>query len=102
MMASTDMSSPVTRGELRAEIEQYEIRLDQKFANLATKADLEQGLANLMTKADLEIWGERLLAEFARHTRAIEEALSMQISEVRRSTRTREPARDEVFGPKRR
>jgi hypothetical protein len=35
------ISTPVTRGELREEIERLEIRLDQKLAQLATKADLE-------------------------------------------------------------
>lgn len=90
MMATTDMSTPVTRGELRAEIEQLETRLDQKLdqklANLVTKADLEQRLANVATKADLEIWGgallDRLLTELARHTKAIQESMSTQISVV--------------------
>jgi hypothetical protein len=73
MVASTDMSTPVTRGELREEIEQLEIRLEDKLAHMATKADLE-------------IWGgallERLMTELARHTRAIQEAMATQISVV--------------------
>lgn len=50
MFDATDRSTPVTRGELRAELEQLEIRLEQK---------LEQRLAHLATKAELELWGER-------------------------------------------
>jgi hypothetical protein len=77
MVASTDMSTPVTRGELREEIEQLEIRLEEK---------LEQKLAHMATKVDLEIWGgallERLMTELARHTRAIQEAMATQISVV--------------------
>ncbi|HEX7838036.1 MAG TPA: hypothetical protein VF469_11265 [Kofleriaceae bacterium] len=76
-MATTDMSTPVTRGELRAEIEQLEIRLEQKLDQ-----KLDQKLAHVATKADLEVWGQRLLTELARHTKAIEEALSAQVSVV--------------------
>jgi len=31
MIDSTDMSTPVTRGELEAELEQFETRLERKF-----------------------------------------------------------------------
>src|SRR5512140_2481469 len=48
MIDSTDMSAPVTRGELRAELAEFEIRFDQKIAQLATKAELAQ----LATKAE--------------------------------------------------
>jgi hypothetical protein len=43
------MSTPVTRGELRTELEQF-------------RQQLEQRLALLATKAELEIWGGALLA----------------------------------------
>ena len=74
MMATTDMSTPVTRGELRAEFEQFEQKfeqkleqkLNQKFAEklapLVTKAELEERLAPLATKIELEHWGGALLA----------------------------------------
>jgi hypothetical protein len=79
MADATDMSTPVTRDELRAEL-----------APLATKADLRAELAPLVTKVDLELWGRallarfdaiehRVLAELARHTRAIVESRSTQI-----------------------
>ena len=120
-MATMDMSTPVTRGELQAEIEQLEIRLDQKLdkfeerleqkleqklAHLVTKADFEQRLAQMATKADLDIWGQQLLMELARHTKAIQEALSVQVSVVdekyadlpKRVNRLEKT----VFGPKRR
>jgi len=107
------MSTPVTRGEMQAEFAQFEIRLEQRLAQLATKAELAQlatkaELAQLATKVELEIWGgallariasgeqrlldrmieridaseQRLLMELARHTRAIQETLSGQISIV--------------------
>ena len=44
MADATDMSTPVTRGELREEIERLELRL-----------------AHLATKAEFEIWGGALL-----------------------------------------
>jgi hypothetical protein len=68
---SGDMSTPVTRGELRDELQQLELRIDRK----------------------LEIWGGALLAriessqkqtstELARHARAIQESVSTQISVI--------------------
>jgi len=74
MATSTDdMSIPVTRGELREEIQQLKLRFEQK---------LEQKLAHLATKTELEMWGERCwrasswgssgCSQLARHTRAIQ------------------------------
>jgi chaperonin cofactor prefoldin len=96
MSDSSDMSTPVTRGELREEIEHLEIRLDgidRRLAQMATKADLAQleaatkaDLAQLATQmaTNLDLWGgalfERLLTELARHIKASQEALSTQIS----------------------
>jgi DNA anti-recombination protein RmuC len=92
MLNPTDMSTPVTRGELREEIAQLEARLDQKLDHLETRLDqkldhLETRLKQTFaTKADLEIWGgallERLSTELARHTGASQEAMSTQISIV--------------------
>jgi hypothetical protein len=97
MMDATDMSTPVTRGELREELAQLATKAE--LAQLATKAELAQ----LATKVDL--WGgalvariqsgerfmerlleridsseQRLLAELARHTKASAEAMVAQIS----------------------
>jgi chaperonin cofactor prefoldin len=91
MIGPTDMSTPVTRGELREEIQRLDLRLDhldQKLADMATqmatKADLAQLETKMATKADLDLWGgalfERLLTELARHTKAIQETLSTQVS----------------------
>ena len=109
MNDANDMTTPVTRGELRAELEQLEIRVDHKlerfeqrlerrFEELEVKLEqkleekleqkleekLEKKLAHLATKTDLEIWGgallERMMMELARHTKAIQEALLTQIS----------------------
>jgi len=99
MLDPTDMSTPITRGELREEIAHLEARLDQKLDNLEARLDqkldnlearldqkLEQKLKHVATKADLDIWGgallERLLTELVRHTRAIQESMSTQISAV--------------------
>jgi hypothetical protein len=85
MATSTDdMSTPVTRGELRDELQQLEVRLEQK---------LEQKTAHLVTRTEFEMWGGALLArielgeqriftELARHTRAIQESMSTQISVI--------------------
>jgi hypothetical protein len=104
MVASTDMSTPVTRGELREELEQFrqELRqeLKQELVHLATKAELaplatkaelaplatKAELAHLATKTELELWGgalrahidrteQRLSAELARHAGAIQESM---------------------------
>jgi septation ring formation regulator EzrA len=104
-----DMATPVTRGELRAEIrtavEQRETKLEDKFEKFEDKfekfedkfeklearledkfekleAKLEKRFAQLATKAELEIWGRGMLEELARHTRAIQESMSGQISVI--------------------
>ena len=126
MMDSTDMSTPVTRGELQDVLSQVkqEHRRDLREATspLATKAELHHeiqiAIAPLATKAELEMWGgalvariqqgeqrignlergqeqliglvqqtqqqiqhteQRLLAELARHTSAILEAMRTEI-----------------------
>jgi phage shock protein A len=153
MADATDMSTPVTRGELRAELAQFEQTLEQKLA---------QRLAPLATKAELEVWGgallariesgeqrlleridghgqridrleqrfdrleqrfdrfeqrfdafeqrfdgfeQRLLTELARHTQAIHESMSMQISVIDEKYADLPPRMSrleaEVFAPKR-
>jgi chaperonin cofactor prefoldin len=92
MIDATDTSTPVTRGELREEIERLEIRLDQKLdqklAHMATKADLEiwGGALHMAMKTDFELWGgalfERLLTELARHVKAVQESLPIQVSAI--------------------
>lgn len=72
---ATDMSTPVTRGELREELAKFEIRLDQKFDQ---KLDLWGG-ALLARIAESE---KRMIAELARHCNAIQEALLKQISAI--------------------
>jgi hypothetical protein len=79
--ASTKMSTPVTRGELREELETLKAEMSTKaelaaaiaplatkaelaaaIAPLATKAELEAKIALLATKVELELWGGALLA----------------------------------------
>jgi len=69
MADATDMSTPMTRGELRAEI-----------APLATKVELELWGGALLARLDAV--EHRLLAELARHTRATFESMSTQISVI--------------------
>jgi len=94
MAKRSDMSKPVTRGELVEDLESFDQKLDRK---------LDRKLDQYATKADLEIWGGALSAriggvetrldrveakvdglygELARHTQAILEAMSTQISVV--------------------
>jgi exonuclease VII large subunit len=111
MLDATDMSTPVTRGELREEIAQLETRLetrlDQKLENLETRLDqklerldqkferldqkferLDQKFEHLEIRLEtrLDLWGgallERLMTELARHTRASQEAMSTEISVI--------------------
>jgi len=111
------MTTPVTRGEFA----QFEVRLEQRLAQLVTKAEFDEKIAQLVTKAELderiaplatkvelERWGgallarvlariesgerrmiermdsleQRLLAELARHTKAISESLWAQIAVI--------------------
>jgi hypothetical protein len=100
MVNSTDMSTPVTRGELRDELMQLRREFKQQLEPLATKAELEP----LATKVELELWGgallarlesserrllehidrseQRLHAELARHANALHESMSRMISPI--------------------
>jgi glutamate racemase len=103
MSDSTDMSTPVTRGEFA----QFEIRLEQRLAQLATKAEIAQlatkaeiaqlatkaeiaqlatkvEIAQLATKAELEIWGGALLARLLERIDSSERRL---LAELARHTR---------------
>lgn len=101
MAKRSEMSKPVTRGELLDVLETFEQKLDEK---------LDKKLEKYATKGDLEIWGGALSAriggletrtsavearlgrvetkvdglygELARHTQAILEAMSTQISAI--------------------
>jgi pyruvate/oxaloacetate carboxyltransferase len=61
MVDATDMSTPVTRGELREELEHFRQELKQEFrhelnqelVHLATKAELAQLASQMATKAEL-------------------------------------------------
>ena len=112
MAGATDMSTPVTRGELRAELAPLATKAELRaaiaplatkaeIAPLATKAELRAAIAPLATKVELELWGgallarlegalrarldafeHRLLADLARHTNAAFESMSTQISVI--------------------
>jgi hypothetical protein len=104
MPNATDMSTPVTRGELRQELEKFATKADlKKFATkdlkkFATKADLEKfatkaDLEKFATKVDLEIWvgalaeritesERKLSAELAGHAKALVEWMAGTISGI--------------------
>jgi archaellum component FlaC len=82
----TNMSTPVTRGELRDELAQLEDRIERKF---------DDKLGHLERKFDnkLDLWGGALLAritesenrmvnELKRHAQALFEAMTKQISVI--------------------
>ena len=79
---ATDMSTPVTRGELRDELAQLENRLERKFDN---NLGLWGGaLAAQIRELAAQITGleNRMLDELARHTQAAFESMTKQISVV--------------------
>ena len=85
MSEEMDMSTPVTRGELREEIALLEQKIDQKLAHFATKRELEFWGGALLARMEtfeqrLGGFEQRLLAELAQHTKTISESLSAQIS----------------------
>lgn len=107
MADATDMATPVTRGELRAELVQFEVRFAQFEVRLEQKLEMwggallariesgerriesgeqrlieriESGEQRLLDRIDSS--ERRLLAELARHTRASYEEMSTQISVI--------------------
>ncbi len=94
----TDMSTPITRGELRDELAQLENRIDHKLDHLERTFDHK--LDHLERKFDhkLDMWGgalraqiaeseTRVVSELARHTRAqITESETRVVSELARQT----------------
>jgi hypothetical protein len=99
----TDMSTPVTRGELRDELAQLERRVDDKLDRLERKFDskldlwggaLAAQISELAVQVrdlavqvrDLALQTKesetRLLNELARHTHAISESMTKEISMV--------------------
>jgi hypothetical protein len=87
MTDAGDMSTPVTRGELREELQELRQELQQEFrhglemwggALLARIQSGERLIAQLSERIDGS--EQRLIAELARHTRASHEATLAHIS----------------------
>src|SRR6185436_4042711 len=95
------MTTPVTRGELREELGQLEIRFDHKLEQLETRIDhkleqletrFDQKLEQLETRFEtrmmaaletaLQASEKRMTAELARHANAIHEAVAKHISVI--------------------
>jgi exonuclease VII large subunit len=112
MSGATDMSTPVTRGELRAELAQFEIRFDQKLEHWggALLARIESGEQRMLKRMfehmdsseqrmlariesgeqrmlkrmfeHMDSSEQRMLTDLSRHANAIQEAMSAQISVI--------------------
>ena len=86
MTNNANMSTPVTRDELRDELTQLEQRVDRRFEQVDRRLEEISGeLTRMATKVELELWGgalmarieqseKRLMMELARHTQANHEA----------------------------
>jgi hypothetical protein len=95
-MDTTDMTTPVTRGEMRAELERLEQKLEMWGGALLARIDSgeqrlkagEQRLIERMKAGEqrlierIDSSERRLLTELARHTRASYEEMSTQISVI--------------------
>jgi len=66
MVDTMDMSAPVTRGELREELDRA---FEQRLAPLVTKEHLEERLKTMASKEDLDTWGGALLEEIKKRIR---------------------------------
>jgi hypothetical protein len=92
MAKASNMSAPVTRGELKVELKQLRSELATKAelqqAALAARAELQQAV--LAARADLEIWGgalrahidrglQQLQIDLARHANALHESMATMI-----------------------
>jgi chromosome segregation ATPase len=83
------MSTPVTRGELREELERFrqdfKQELRQEFRQeFATKADLEAWGGALLARIidEMRLLEQRLMEDLARHTRANHEAMQTQLAAI--------------------
>jgi predicted nuclease with TOPRIM domain len=92
-----DMSTPVTRGELRDELAHFErkfdAKLDDKLEQLERKFDDKLDQLERRVDHKFDLWGGALLAritesenrvigELARHTQAVFESMTRQISAI--------------------
>jgi hypothetical protein len=93
MTNEANMSTPVTRDELRDELTQLEQRVDRRFEQVDRRFEqvdrrfehISGELTKMATKVELELWGgalmarieqseKRLMMELARHSQANHEA----------------------------
>ena len=82
MTATQDMSTPVTRGELREELQQVEGRFDEKLERLLARIESgEQRMTAAISNA-IEASEQRMRTDLARHANAIHEAVASQISVI--------------------
>ena len=79
---ATDMSTPVTRGELREELAYLERRFDDKLDHLERKIDDKFDHWGGALHAMIVASEKSVLNELARHTQAVFESMAKQISVV--------------------
>jgi hypothetical protein len=86
MTASEDMSTPVTRGELREDLARLEVRFDHKLemwgGALLARIESSEKRTLAVLAMTIESLEKRLLVELARHVTAFQEAVSTQIAVV--------------------
>ncbi|HET7500302.1 MAG TPA: hypothetical protein VFK02_04840 [Kofleriaceae bacterium] len=77
-MSATDMTIPVTRGELRAELAQLDRRFEDRLDRMLDEK-LGPRLAHLATKVELEMWGGALLARIEASEKRLLDELDKRI-----------------------
>jgi hypothetical protein len=77
MAKASDMSTPVTRGELRKELKRLRSELEKAIAPLATKAELETWAGALL--AHIDRGHQQLQIDLARHANALHESMAALI-----------------------
>ena len=94
MANEIDMSTPVTRAELKEELQRFPTKADLKAAlkkeleRFVTKAELKKELERFATRVDLEVWGgalyERILESERRLLKELASLASAHQEEIMR------------------
>lgn len=91
MTSATDMSTPVTRGELREELTKLRQEFQQAVTQLATKVELDLWGGALLARIQsdkrelaerIELSEQRLITELARHAKAFQESTASMIAVI--------------------
>lgn len=83
MSNANDMSTPVTRGELRDELQRFRQEFREEMQQLLSET-LARELAKLATKTELEMWGGALLARIEAGEQRLERGFTERIEHAKR------------------